>query len=278
MMRPFKNFWQISRPLNVFITFLTIWIAAFISPQFRVNHKLILGSLVAALITAGANIINDIFDLEIDRINKPNRPLPSGRVSKNEAWGYFGAAYLIAIALSIFCNWAMFAIAFLIALLLIVYSSRLKRTVLWGNLTVSFASAMAFIYGALTVDDWKAGIIPAVFAFFFHFGREVVKDMQDVEGDLKNQSITFPGRYGLRRSVLLVNGIFIFLILLTFLPYILNVYGQAYLMIAVIGVDTVLLFSSILLWRKNDPQTLGKISHLLKLDMLIGLIAIYFGN
>ena len=277
MVAHLKKFWTMSRPLNAFITFVTIWIAAFISPWFHLNHQLILGALIAALIAAGANIINDIFDVEIDRINKPERLLPSGRVLPTQAWTYFGVAYGLAFFLSFFCNLSMFLIAVIIAILLIIYSARLKRTILWGNITVSLSSAMAFIYGALSVGDWRPGLIPAIFAFLFHLGREVIKDLQDLKGDLNQESITFAGRFGAKASVALVNGIFIFLILLTFLPYILNIYGSLYLWIVVLGVDSVLLFSCVYLWLRHDAVHLGHISHLLKLDMLIGLIAIYFG-
>jgi geranylgeranylglycerol-phosphate geranylgeranyltransferase len=277
MLRHVKNFWAMSRPLNAFITLVSVWIAAFISPQFHLNRNLFLGSVIAALVASGANIINDIFDLEIDRINKPKRLLPSGQVSPKEAWLYFGIAYALAFLLSLFCTFTMFVIAVIIACLLIIYSARLKRTVLWGNITVSVSSAMAFIYGALTVGDWRPGLIPAIFAFFFHLGREIIKDMQDLEGDLRQQSVTFPGRFGVKASVALVNAVFIFLIILTFLPYILHIYGNLYLWIVILGVDSVLLFTSIYLWFHNDPVHLGKISHLLKLDMFIGLIAIYFG-
>jgi len=257
---------------------LTILVAAFISPQFHLNYKLYLAILISGLMTAGANIINDIYDIEIDRINKPNRPLPSGKVTVKEAWIYFTLSYSGAIVLSYFCGRAMFAIAFVIGLLLIVYSMRLTRTVLWGNLTVSLATAVAFIYGALAVEDWQSGIIPAVFAFLFHLGREIIKDMQDLEGDVQHQSITFPARFGVRTSVLLVNFVFVLLIVLTFLPYIQNIYNDVYLWVVTLGVDLVLISVSLFLWFKNDRITLGRISHLLKLDMLVGLAAIYLGS
>ncbi len=276
--RAVQNFWHLSRPLNVFIAMLTILVAAFISPQFQLNYKLYLAILIAGLMTAGANIINDIYDIEIDRINKPQRPLPSGKATTKEAWTYFVISYSAAFLLSAFCGWAMLVIALVIGLLLIIYSMRLKRTVLWGNLTVSLATAVAFIYGALSVGDWQSGIIPALFAFLFHLGREIIKDMQDLEGDVLNESITFPARYGMKASILLVNSVFILLIVLTFLPYILNVYDDVYFWLVLSGVDLVLVAVSIILWIKNDKAFLGQISHLLKLDMLIGLAAIYLGS
>ncbi|EHO42335.1 UbiA prenyltransferase [Caldithrix abyssi DSM 13497] len=273
-----KNYWQLSRPLNVSIAMITIWVAAFITPQFHLNYKLYFAAVIAGLMTAGANIINDLYDIDIDRINKPNRPLPSGRATQKEARVYFVLNYALSFALAAFCGLPMFMVTFLIGLLLVYYSSHLKRTVLWGNLAVSLASAIAFIYGAMSVGDWRAGIIPAAFAFFFHLGREIVKDMQDLEGDVQNQSITFPARFGLKPSIVLINFVFIFLIILTIIPYILKVYGEMYLWIVTIGVHSVLIFVSVFLWFRNDRAVLGKISHLLKLDMLVGLAAIYLGS
>ncbi|MHB2147856.1 geranylgeranylglycerol-phosphate geranylgeranyltransferase [Calditrichota bacterium LG25] len=273
-----KNYWQLSRPLNVAIAMITIWVAAFITPQFHLNYKLYFAAVIAGLMTAGANIINDLYDIDIDRINKPHRPLPSGRATQKEARVYFALNYALSFALAAFCGLPMFMVTFLIGLLLVYYSSHLKRTVLWGNLAVSLASAIAFIYGAMSVGDWRAGIIPAAFAFFFHLGREIVKDMQDLEGDVQNQSITFPARFGLKPSIALINFVFIFLIILTIIPYILKVYGEMYLWIVTIGVHSVLIFVSVFLWFRNDRPVLGKISHLLKLDMLVGLAAIYLGS
>ncbi|MHB2155724.1 geranylgeranylglycerol-phosphate geranylgeranyltransferase [Calditrichota bacterium GD2] len=273
-----KNYWQLSRPLNVSIAMITIWVAAFITPQFHLNYKLYFAAAIAGLMTAGANIINDLYDIDIDRINKPHRPLPSGRATQKEACVYFVLNYALSFALAAFCGLPMFMVTFLIGLLLVYYSSHLKRTVLWGNLAVSLASAIAFIYGAMSVGDWRAGIIPAAFAFFFHLGREIVKDMQDLEGDVQNKSITFPARFGLKSSIVLINFVFIFLIILTIIPYILKVYGEMYLWIVTIGVHSVLIFVSVFLWFRNDRAVLGKISHLLKLDMLVGLAAIYLGS
>lgn len=227
--------------------------------------------------TAGANIINDIYDVELDRINKPGRPLPAGKITTGTAWQYFVISYFFALLGAAFCGWKMLAIAVLIGLLLAGYGIYFKRTVLAGNVVVSLSSAMAFIYGALAVDDWEAGIVPAAFAFFFHFGREVIKDMQDVPGDRANNVVTFPGLYGNRPSVVLINIIFLILIILTFIPYILSIYGTGYLLIVVPGVDLVLAFTIISLWFRQDAVFLGRLSHLLKIDMFVGLMAIVIG-
>jgi geranylgeranylglycerol-phosphate geranylgeranyltransferase len=270
-------YFKLSRPLNVLISMLSIWVAAIIASGFVFSTVLLLAIATAGLITAGANIINDIFDVEIDRINKPQRLIAAGVVPVSCAWFYFGFSYGAGLLIAWIAGIDLFLFACLFALLLYWYSARLKRMVLWGNAVVSLSTGFAFIYGAMAVNNWEAGVIPAIFAFCFHFGREIIKDMQDVSGDSSEHANTFPIRYGRKKSVLLVNIIFGVLIILTIIPYILNIYNARYLAVVIAGVDVVLLSVSIVLWMKYDPVFLGKISHLLKLDMFIGLLAIFLG-
>jgi len=167
-------FFILSRPLNVLITAISIFIAALITGKLKFNILLLYAEITAVFITSGANIINDIYDIKIDRINKPERILPSEKITVTQAWIYFCIAYSIAILFAILSGVTMLLIALTIALLLFLYSTFFKKTVLLGNLIVSFSAATAFLYGAEAVSHWTDGIIPAVFAFFFHFGREIV--------------------------------------------------------------------------------------------------------
>ncbi|HHJ52499.1 MAG TPA: hypothetical protein ENJ89_04840, partial [Caldithrix abyssi] len=265
----------LSRPLNVLITFLSVWIAGVIAGGVQLSAPLLMAALSASLIGAAANMVNDIYDVEIDRINKPHRPLPSGKVRVGQAWTYYLLLNLIGLLIAVSLGFPLLVVALLVMALLFWYGKSLKRTVLWGNLTVSLCTALAFIYGAMAINDWRQGIFPALFAFFFHWGREVLKDLQDVRGDLAQGAVTFAGRFGVRKTILLINLIFLFLIILTIVPYIVHLYNKMYLWVVVFGVDAVVLFAALLLWLKNDGKTLGRLSHLLKLDMLIGLLALY---
>lgn len=270
-------YYKLSRPLNVFITITTIVIAAVITGKFSINPLLIYAIITAAFVAAGANVVNDIYDVEIDKINKPKRMIAAGKISLKQAWGFFYITYAIGITFALLSDSIMLIIAVFIAILLYIYSAYLKRTILWGNLTVSISAATVFLYGAQSVGHWKDGIIPAIFALFFHFGREVVKDMQDMEGDLTHNAVTFAGKYGKQKSIVLINIVFGVLIGITLIPFFLNIYNLYYLWIVLFGVDLILIGISITLWKFNDRASLGKISHLLKLDMLVGLLSIYIG-
>jgi len=268
-------FFRLSRPVNVLIACLTIVVAAELAGGLTPLRNVILAALSAALITIGANVINDCYDIEIDRINKPNRPIPAGEISVREALTFFTVVYISSWLIAILIGPAMFLIAFIFALLLYFYSYKLKRTVLWGNLAVSLTTAAAFIFGGMAVDNFRAMLFPAGFAFLFHLGREILKDIQDVGGDGQSGALTFPIKYGYQASINLVMFDFILLIVLTIIPYILGVYSFRYFIIVVIGIYPVLIFVLLKAWKNPGPVRLGMLSNLLKADMVVGLLAIY---
>ncbi|HFE63385.1 MAG TPA: hypothetical protein ENK14_03085 [Caldithrix sp.] len=267
----------IARPVNVLIGMLSIFIAAFITGTLQPFNRVLFAVVSGGIITAAANTINDYFDLAIDRVNKPYRPLPSGQMSVTLALNLSIAEFFAGIILSVFISRTAFLIASTISLLLFFYSFKLKRVPLWGNLAVSFASAMAFIYGGVAVDRVSRTLIPAAFAFFYHFGRELIKDIQDMEGDARDQAKTFPLVFGKTAALRLTTLNFLLLIIFIAIPFIFGWYGSAYFVVILIGVYPVLLFSIYRIWSNQSFASLGFVSNLLKADMLIGLLAIYLG-
>ncbi len=276
MNKTIKGILLLARPVNVFITGLSIFLGALISaPHHYWQVAVLWACLAGAFIAAGANAINDYFDVEIDRINKPSRPIPSGKISPQTALYLAIIEFSIGLVLNLFLPWEMFAVAFLTTVLLILYSAHFKRTALWGNLLVSAITFLAFFYGGMAVGRPQEAIIPGIFSFFFHWGREIIKDLQDVEGDIANNAQTFPIKYGHRATIQLVHGIFSLLIIVTYLPYRVHWYSVTYFVTVLIGIYPVLIF---VLWRlrKNPPpRELGFLSNLLKADMLVGLLALY---
>ena len=277
MFHKLKYLFLLARPNNLIIAFLSIWVAALVAGSIQPLINVTLASLSAVLITIGANVINDIFDIEIDRINKPKRPLPAGKVSKQDAFIFFVVTYLLAWSLAYLINIKALIVAVTFGLLLILYSYKLKRTLIVGNFVVSLTTAMAFIYGGLAVDRISGTIFPALFAFFFHFGREIIKDLQDVVGDQAAGAKTFAIRYGPRASLILTTIIFLLLSVLTLVPFITGTYGGVYITVIIAGIYPILIYVLYQCWTSPDPATLGKMSAVLKADMLVGLLAIYLG-
>ncbi len=266
---------RLARPSNVLIAMFSVFIAAFITGTLMPLRNVLLACLSAGIITAAANTINDYFDVEIDRINKPHRPLPAGWISPRRARQLSFLEFAVGLLLALEIHATAFGIAASVSLLLYFYSAYLKRTPLWGNLAVSLASALAFVYGGLAVFRARYTLIPAAFAFFYHLGREIIKDIQDMEGDARQGARTFPLVYGQHAALRLINWNYLLLAALILLPYLAGWYGIKYLMVCLIGVYPVIFYA---LYRIRIDQSfsgLERVSNLLKADMLVGLLAIY---
>jgi geranylgeranylglycerol-phosphate geranylgeranyltransferase len=277
-MRFFSGMLALARPLNVLISLLSVGLAAFLCNGQPPWARVFLAALAAALIAAAANSINDFFDIDIDAINKPRRPLPSGRVSIFAALIFYGFCNLLALLLATFVNKSSFWIVWFSALLLFLYSARLKGTVLWGNLTVSLVTGLAFLFGGVAVGSWKNALIPAGFAFLMHLGREIIKDLEDVKGDRAGRAQTLPVVHGPRLAGRLVQMIYGLLIVVTLWPFWAGIYGRYYLWLVLLTVDTVLLYAIWQMGLRFDRAALSRLSVILKWDMFMGLIAIYAGR
>jgi len=268
----------ITRPINVIIGIFSIFVGALITGTLEPLAKVLLACLSGGVIAGAANAINDYYDLEIDRINKPNRPLPAGKLTPTGVFNFSVIFFGVGIVLGALVNLQAFFIALFSSGLLFLYSARLKRTVLWGNLSVSLVTGLAFIYGGVAVNRFYASLIPAGFSFFFHLGREIIKDTQDVEGDAANQVVTFPIQYGKKPALIAATAVYLFLIVLTLLPYFYQIYGFYYLIVVLLGVDGVVVAILFSIWCDSSAKNLGRMSNLLKADMLVGLVAIFLGR
>lgn len=273
-----KSIFVITRPVNVVITFLSVIVAAFISAQnYTLSFEILLASIAAALTAASGNVINDIFDLEIDKVNKPIRPIPSGKISYREAIILYFIFLLSSLIFSWIVNLQAFIIVAATSILLFLYSKYLKRIPLVGNITIAFLTGLVFIYGGLVVSNPSAAVVPAVFAFLINLIREIVKDIQDVEGDKTVGVNTFPIHFGFNSSILLIILFTFILILFTLYPFLTQLYKIEYFVIVMVVVNPILVYCIKILFDKSFEKSLNRISNLLKLSMVFGLIAILLG-
>lgn len=272
-------FIKIIRPLNCIITFFTIIVGVLIcasSPS--ITQEIILPAVVGFLITAAGNTINDYYDIEIDKINRPDRPLSSGLLTKRRVLVFFYVLILISIVLSLSINLNSFLIAFSSVVLLFLYSYKFKRVILFGNFTVALLTALTFIFAGSVVENVSPAIVPAVFAFLINFIRELIKDMEDKEGDTLIGLETFPIKYGNQSTKNLTRLLALFLFLFTFIPFLLRIYKIEYFLVVMVIINPILFYTMKLLSEDSSKKNLGRISSLLKLDMIVGLIAIYLGK
>jgi len=151
-----------------------------------------LAFVVCFVVTAGGNAINDFYDAKIDAVNKPHRPIPSGRISPRRAFAFAVGLFGIGIALSYLINPICFFIAAANSLLLIGYAYKLKRTVLWGNVSIGYLTGSTFLFGGAAVNEIMVTFVLFMLAMLATMGREIVKDIEDIKGDKKEGLITLP--------------------------------------------------------------------------------------
>ena len=273
-----KPYFTLVRPSNLLITLATVFVSCLLAGGgVRELTPMIVASLAAGLIGSGGMVVNDLFDIEIDRINKPSRPLPSGAVSAPAASFFYASLTGVGLLLNLFLHSGAQVIAAGAAILIFLYSYRLKSTPLVGNLAVGALTGLTFLYGGYAVGSIGRALVPALFAFLINVGREVVKDMEDLEGDKRHNAHTFPIRFGMKSAAVAATAFLAAVIASTFVPFMTGQYGVIYLVIVVVGVDIVLTFVVVSLWKDMSTKNLNRLSTILKYDMLIGLIAIYAG-
>lgn len=271
---------ELARPVNVLITGLAVWIGGILAGgHFVMRDELLLrAALSAALIAAGGNAANDAYDEEIDMMNRPNRPIPSGRIGYVSALVWGGVLTLAGIIVGFWISSLLGGIAIGVSLLLWGYSQWWKQSILLGNFLVAFCGGAAFIYGAIAVGDPKSGMYPSLFAFLIHLGREIIKDVEDAFGDGLWGAMTLPvvaGRGAAQRISALMMMI---LIVVTFIPYLIKIYSIKYLIAVIILVDIPLLTLIILLFLEMGRDGLKRTSRVLKLIMIGGLFALFIGG
>ena len=225
------SFFKIIRPLNLFITFITLslfWFVILIptlSP-FQVETLLsptlfLCFNMVCILFMAGGYVINDIFDIETDRINKVEKMYVTSTIKKDIAWNYYLLLNGLSVGLALYLlyfthSWIIVACCIFNILLYYWYSKKLKSTVLVGNVMVALVIACApliliaveyeAIYSLSGVDANAFSILMtiflsfSVFAFLINFSREVVKDCEDHDGDKRSQVNTLAVSRGLKHA------------------------------------------------------------------------------
>jgi len=193
-------------------------------------NQVLLGFLTLFFISGSANISNDYFDRDVDRINLPARPLPSGRISVRELWilfFLFTAAGLTTAALLGPLVLALVSVLWGIALL---YNMKLKESGFAGNLIVATCLGMMFITGAITAGTINGVVLTfAALAFFFDLGEEIAADAMDVKGDQVRSSKSLAKRWGRTRAMRIAGLMFVVFFVLTLLPFLMGWLGYDYL-------------------------------------------------
>jgi geranylgeranylglycerol-phosphate geranylgeranyltransferase len=233
---------------------------------------------VTALVTGAGNVINDCFDVSIDRVNKPRRPLPSERLGRRGALVYYAilsAGACAAAAALLPGRLALLVLAWQAALF--AYAARVKRVFVAGNLLVAAIACSAFLAGALLAGDARAALVPAAIAFVFVLSREVVKGGEDVAGDGAAGVHTLAVRLGPRRAGAVAAALMLALAAALPAPALVGYYGATYFWLMEALVVPALVLAAVMVVRRPERRSFARVSWLLKAGMFAGILAIAAG-
>ena len=223
----------LTRPGNVVLTAVAVVAGSFIAAGDNIldfQVEIVIASLAAMMLVGGGNALNDYNDRESDKENHPNRPIPAGLISADEALIYSRILLSAGLLIVLFglANKLPFIIALIGTITLISYENKLKALGLSGNLAVGFMSGAVFLYAGMVVNDpgptlWMFGL-----AFLATVAREIIKDIQDLEGD--TDRFTLPARVGITKSLFVAGFLLVISWSLSFtaIPQFNGIAGNAY--------------------------------------------------
>ncbi len=288
-----KDIIEILRPINCIMGTLTVIIGILNTrtgiPLVTLIVNLILGILTYFFIAGSSMVINDIYDFEsgIDVINRPNRPIPSGRITVPQAKLIFIFTLGIGVAISIIHS-IIFTLGFINVLLAVffgfiawLYSAWAKKQGFIGNITVSISFSIGLLYGAVLNSSFIPIYMYLFFltSFFLLLSREIVKGCEDIEGDkeegVKTLAIKFGFKKAINFSIVFEICAIIFFILPIFTEIINSILFLFSMMFGVITVAFALISS---LHKNLTRKDFKKISLMLKIGAFLGLIAFIFAS
>ena len=281
----FKDAIEILRPINDIMGSLTVIIGILNTMSGISIEKLIinfvLGVLTYFFIAGSGMVINDIYDIEIDKINRPERPIPRGAITLTQAKYYFGAILLVGIIISIIhsiiinLGFLNVIIAAFFGLIGWVYAKWGKKSGFFGNIIVSVSFSIGLVYGAV-LNSFEIPLYIYYFfltCFFLLLSREVIKGCEDIEGDQKLGVKTLAIKIGVKKSTYISLSFAILAIVFFILPIFTNILNKLLFLISMIfGIITVL-YAVISMFKANlEKEAFSKISLSLKIGAFLGLI------
>jgi len=239
--------------------------------------KLLLGFLTGFTLTGASMAINDYYDREIDAINEPQRPIPSGAVTPSQALSLASILTVIGFSAAFVTNIECFALAIISWLISVFYVTSGKRTGLFGNFLVSACVSAPFIYGNFVVEKFNLAVfLFATLAFLSNSGREITKGIVDIEGDRVRNVKTLAVRFGSKPAALIAILFYVFAVALSPIPVILNLVSLWFVPFVLIT-DFGLIFSSISLFKDCSRENAKKVKNMVLVWFIFGLLAFIFG-
>ena len=250
--------------------------------------------LATMCIAAAGNIINDIYDVETDFENKPNKLIIGKTITEEAAYNWFLIFNIVGVGLGFYLSnivnkSAFFSLFVITSALLYMYATYLKQTVIFGNIVIAILVGLSVLIvgffelipsmNHLNRDTqlafFKVIFHYSLFAFSINLIREIVKDIEDFKGDSKAGIQTFPVRFGIKKAThfVFILTLILALIVVFYVNETLykNLTAVLYFLILIIGP---LVYVAIKLLTTETKKDLHQVSNLLKIIMLFGMLSL----
>jgi geranylgeranylglycerol-phosphate geranylgeranyltransferase len=274
--RKIKAAIQIFRPELPFAAGICVVIGQLIAlgkiPPF--GH-LALGFISVFFISGSALVLNDYFDLEVDKVNMPERPLAAGILSPTDALLLTGFAIVIGLVASLFISVAAFIACAIACIVGILYNWKFKEAGLLGNLMVSFSVAFTFLFGGIAVGDpWNKVVwCFAAMAFFIDLGEEIAGDAMDMEGDKKRDSKSIAIMKGRKFALGISSSFFGLVILISLIPLVFGWLSTISYLVMILITDLVIVFFTARLVKSKTSREGRSAMRGIYLGASVGMLA-----
>lgn len=243
------------------------------------QRLLLLGFALGLLLSASQMVFNDYFDLEVDRVNAPERPIPAGQVAPGEAVGLGGILAAAALVISTFLHPLAFWLSLAAWILGFLYNWRLKSAGLAGNLIVAANVGLTFLIGGVSVEQAANPLVWvfAAIAFTFDLAEEISGDAMDMEGDRARASRSLAIVHGRAAALRISAALFGLVILLTLVPLWLGETGPGY-WVPIAVMDGLIVFFASRLGKSRTREEGHRWMRRLYLSATLGLLAFVVGR
>lgn len=297
------GYFKLIRPINIL---MIIYVQVIIKYVVFGNNEVLVAMndfqfmllvLATVLIAAAGNVVNDIFDVNVDSINKPAKVIVWRVIPERAAYNFYIILNVLGVGVGFYLSNqlgrpGLAAIFIVISALLYIYATHIKAMLLVGNILISALVAMSLlvmvlfdIFPVIEVTDRELQLertriilLYAGFAFFINLIREIVKDLEDVDGDQNGGRSTVPIVFGRKRAVSLVFVLGVIALLAILFYTYKNVYRfqTTTIMYFIFLVSAPILYFCIKAWDAKTKQHYARLSAILKVIMITGIGSLFF--
>lgn len=274
-------FIKLIRPINCAMMGFAVFVGAILATSQPLQESwlnVLYGFFTGFLLCGAAMAINDYYDREIDALNEPTRPIPSGLIGANTALVFVSLLTVVGLVSAYLSSILCLLVAIASWVITVSYVTVGKRSGLPGNFLVSACVAIPFIYGSIAVTNTVQlnVLLFALMAFLSNTGREITKGIVDTKGDSAQGIKTLAVRYSDKKAAVVAAIFYISAVALTPFPLLFGLVSLWFIPFVLVT-DVGLIVCSVVLLKNYSRENARKIKKLVLLWFVFGLLAYIFG-